>query len=174
MNRCQRRAKAAQTSNGRSVIQECRSERLAEAIAKMQVCGRVGYVELLRAVREGAIALCPIGRRDSRFQPSDAHGKPVVIVIGDDDYASTGPAGWACTEAVANYASAAVVHGAGATASTYKMAIVNALAVGKVVLVETSSAYADAWAEAFARMPTIVIAPPERAHPVSRPKEQMQ
>jgi hypothetical protein len=99
--------------------------------------------------------------------------RPTVAVIGDDDYRSTGPAGWRCSAAIAEWAAAAVIHAAGATAESYGEAAKAARLLGRAVLIETDTANALAWAKVFEGRPVLVVAPTTGPHPVMPPRSSM-
>ena len=103
--------------------------------------GQVGRVELLRAVRRGAISLieCPRSGIPPRRALEDQR-RPVLVLLGDDDYAATGPAGWAAMPRLLRWARGALVHGTGTDVPTYQAAVAGTLATGRFVLVETSAA----------------------------------
>jgi hypothetical protein len=49
--------------------------------------------------------------------------RPVIVLIGDDDHAPTGPNGWRCAGRLARWGKAATVHGAGGEPVHYEMAV---------------------------------------------------
>jgi hypothetical protein len=57
--------------------------------------GFVGKVELLRAALAGHIALIELPRDAPLPSALNRITRPAILLIGDDDYASTGPSGWA-------------------------------------------------------------------------------
>lgn len=104
--------------------------------------------------------------------------RPVLVLIGDDDYASTGPAGWACTPTLLRWARAAMVHGTGADVATYQLAVQMAVGCRRGLLIETSSPFARVWREALrtARqpVPNVTLVAPNDAHPVMPARGAMQ
>ena len=129
---------------------------------------------LLRAAYvEGTVGFCQV-MRDPGTMPAIAlnPGGPMVMVIGDDDLVSTGPAGFRDAQRFAEWADAAMVHAAGGEALHYQMAVDGALRMGRLLLVETSSAHASAWCDLFGkdgelRIPVLCIYPREGAHPTT-------
>lgn len=103
---------------------------------------------------------------------------PTIVLIGDDDYETTGPDGWACSASLQRWGTKAIVHGAGATLTEYRAAVYACLAVKKLVLVETSSAHIQAWATHFAEakppVPIALILPRDGQHPKPVPRSEMQ
>lgn len=88
----------------------------ARAIAHGEAVGCPHMAELLRPAMRGELNLV-VPMRDTRMPPlhrMERHGRPVVVIVGDDDYASTGPAGWACAAKLRSWARFAIVHGSGA------------------------------------------------------------
>ena len=127
---------------------------------------------LVNALADGQITLVIPTRRDRA--PLDAMRRatrPVVVLIGDDDYASTGPNGWRCAQKVTRWARAALVHGAGGERQHYEAAIMGAEAHGRFVLVETSSAYALPWLMLLSGKPVLTIVPKGGPHPLPEMRE---
>jgi hypothetical protein len=129
------------------------------------------FARLAKAVRAGTHnlvipnrqAMAPMGmlKRSPR---------PVVLLLGDDDYCSTGPNGWACVPKVFAWAQKALVHGTGADIASYQMALDAASVCRRFLLVETDSSLATEWAEAIAAarsaIPTLILLPRDGVHPV--------
>ena len=91
---------------------------------------------------------------------------PTVVIVGDDDDASSGPMGWRQAGLLLDWAGNAILHGAGAEAEHYELAV--ALAPFGHLLVETSTAFLDAWMDCArrTRTPSIAIrAPAGLPHP---------
>ena len=178
MNRHQRRADAAR---GRakpitSKLARCKATDLARAIVAAEQAGQPGVAALLREVAAGRIALFSVDSRNGVFDANQLNGckLPVVAVVGDDDYRSTGPAGWKYAATIASWARCGVIHAAGATAGTYGEAIRGALVHGRAVLVETNSAHAADWAAMFIGKPALLILPRKGAHPIAPRREAIQ
>ena len=150
------------------------------AIGQAVTIGFHHTAELLRAVRRGEI--CLIAPEDRTALVSMGSLKraplPVLVLIGDDDYASTGPAGWACTPTLLRWARQAIVHGTGADVPTYRLAVEMAVGCRRGLLIETSSVFAPVWREALrtARqpVPTLTLVAPDGAHPVMPARGAMQ
>lgn len=164
MNRQQRRAAARQSVP----FFRCSREKLAEAAMRADQAQQPGVAALMREVMRGDLALVSITDRAATIDLDEVRQKcrPTVLVVGDDDHASTGPAGWKCADAVAGWAASAVIHGAGATADTYIEAVAGARVTGACALIETDAAHATEWTRRFAGKPTLLILPRNGAHPV--------
>lgn len=136
------------------------------------------HLPLFRAVRAGLIELV-MPRRESGWRflnEADARRRPVLVLIGDDDHASTGPAGWRCARRLPHWTRAAVVHGTGGEAAHYAAAVGFAIGHGRVVMVETDSAHLAQWMAPFAnRVPLLTVRSPNDApHPASVSPGRMQ
>lgn len=146
------------------------------ALAVSMSC--VGRVELLRAVRAGVISLVEL-ERDAAL-PVRAMQKlrrPVLLLVGDDDYASTGPAGWATTRRLSYWAKGAMVNATGADVPSYRAAISMALTYRRFVLIETDTAHAEEWANALVarRIQCIGLLPGDGvAHPLPLDRRDVQ
>ena len=126
----------------------------------------------------GSIALC---------QPSRGHqisasflkrvARPLVVLLGDDDYSSTGPGGWQSTQRLLQWARAALLHGTGGTIAHYHVAVELTQQSKRLLLVETDAAHLPAWRLAVEatgrRLPTLVIAP-TTPHPAVPPPGGVQ
>ena len=83
--------------------------------------------------------------------------KPALVVIGDDDGISSGPAGWSVAPRLLRWARQVVVHGSGAVVAEYDAMVTAAEMTGRLLLIETSSRCLPAWVEAANRWaPTAV------------------
>ena len=136
------------------------------------------HLPLFRAVRAGLIELV-MPRRETgwRFlREADAKRRPVLLLIGDDDHASTGPDGWRCAKRLPPWTRAAVVHGTGGEAAHYAAAVGFAIGHGRLVMLETDSAHLAEWTALFAnRVPLLTIRPPDDGlHPAPISREAMQ
>ena len=119
----------------------------------------LGQLPLYVAVANRQMRLIGHIRR-TRIQPSLLKSRePTVVIVADDDGASTGPAGWPQAEFLLRWAGSALLHGAGAEAGHYGMAV--ALAITGHLLVETSSARLEEWRGLASRLgvPSIAIRP---------------
>jgi beta-phosphoglucomutase-like phosphatase (HAD superfamily) len=170
MNRAHRRAAKA-----RSTLEACTPENLAKAAVVADQAGQPGVAELMREVRRGGLALFFSSDRKQTVTVAELNqaALPTVVVVGDDDYSSSGPAGWRCSAALAEWAAAAVIHAAGATAGTYAEAAKAARLLGRAVLIETDTAHAAAWAEVFQGRPVLIVAPTTGPHPILPPREKL-
>lgn len=102
-------------------------------------------------------------------------GRPVVALLGDDDYRPAGPGAWACAARLRSWAAFAIVHGTGAQRQHYDMAADKAKQVRRLLLIETTSAAAQDWAaflsERVPPLPFMGLLPPDGVHPVRMGKE---
>jgi len=145
---------------------------IARMIAQAELAGAGFYTPMLQRVMRGKLNVC-WPQRDTAMPPLWRLGKkdrPVVCILGDDDYATTGPAGWACAGRVRAWAAGAIVHGTGGQPWHYDGAANTAMQVRRLVFIETSSDAAQLWA-AFLRertpaLPFMGLLPPDGAHPV--------
>lgn len=166
----------ARHQNTLGVTQIGAPDQIDRLIVHASALGLPGRVELLRAVRGGAINLLEIGRQSAApVRTLERSLRPVVMVLGDDDYASTGPSGWAAWQRLSYWARTAMVHATGADAASYRLAIGMALAHRRFLLIETDSAHAHDWGAALHKrnIPAIGLVPPDGAHPVMPPRGGM-
>ncbi len=164
MNRQQRRAAARQSIP----FFRCSRDNLANAAMRADQAQQPGMAALLREMMQGGLALVSIADRATTVDLDEVRQKsrPTVVIVGDDDHASTGPAEWKCANAVAAWAACAVIHAAGATAETYVEAVAGARVTGACALIETDAAHATEWTRRFVGKPTLLILPRNGAHPV--------
>ena len=145
---------------------------VARMIAMGEAQGHGHMAELLRPVMRGELNLI-LPLRDTLMPPlrrMEKRGRPVAVLVGDDDYVTTGPAGWACAMKLREWAHFAVVHGTGARPEHYAMAACMTVQVRRLLFIETSSAGAQLWAgflrERIPELPFMGFLPPDGAHPV--------
>ncbi len=123
---------------------------------------------VFRAARDGLIHLVAPGR-DATIPKRilDETRRPVVVLIGDDGHASTGPEGWRCAKRLRYWARGGIVHAAGGEPQCYALAVAGALALQRFVLVETDSAHEAAWTHLLRpHMGLLAIRAPARSrHP---------
>lgn len=150
------------------------------AITVYTQAGAIGLSYLLRASYNGRISLLSLlpttSRQKVRALIKATRGRPAVIVIGDDDGADRGPAGWRTVPYVLGWAARIIIHAAGAEEQHYEWAVVAAEFVGKSLVIECSTATAQHWIDAVERLPepvpTLVIWPRQGFHPI--PPERIQ
>lgn len=164
MNRQQRRAAARQTIP----FFRCSRENLANAAMRADQARQPGMAALLREMMRGGLALVSITDRAATADLDEVRQKcrPTVLIVGDDDHASAGPAGWKCAHAVAAWAACAIVHAAGATAETYLEAAHAGRFMGACALIETDTAHAEQWTALFVGKPTLLVLPRGGVHPI--------
>jgi hypothetical protein len=146
---------------------------LARASVAVEQAGQPGLAELIRAASHGVIALMMVSDRTVSVSKRELTGcnKPIVTVIGDDDYASTGPSGWLCAKRVAQHTACAVIHASGATADTYAQAWMGARLTGSCALIETNTEHAREWAQLWRGKSVLLVWPRGGVHPVTPARE---
>src|SRR4051794_11144416 len=143
--------------------------RLNDAILMCEQMGSLGHATLFRAVRDRQISLAIVPRdapiTDKMLNRSQ---RPMVVLLVDDDGASTGPAGFRSWRRLTTWAGCALVHAAAADAETYQLVVTMAALQGRLLLIETTSAQEPAWAEALqaAGIPAVGVLPRGGVHPV--------
>jgi hypothetical protein len=153
-----------------------KSNQIDRLIAHASTMDLPGRVELLRAAREGMIDLVEIQRKaEAPMRTMERSLRPVIMVLGDDDYAATGPSGWAGWQRLSYWARGAVVHATGADIVSYRMAIGLALVARRFLLIETDSAHAHDWGRALHRrnIPAVGLLPPNGVHPTAPTREMV-
>lgn len=151
-------------------------EEIARVIGQAELAGAGFYVPLLRRVMAGEVNVC-WPQRDTvqpPFYRLSKSGRPLVVIVGDDDYKPAGPDTWACSAKLRAWASFAVVHGTGGKPEHYAMAAEMTVQVRRLLLIETTSAAAQDWAaflhERSPNLPFMGVLPPNGAHPVMPPR----
>jgi hypothetical protein len=144
---------------------------LDRLIAAFTVEGFPHRAELVRAVRRHEINLVELQRESpTPTKVLESSRLPTIVLIGDDDPASTGPTGWTGFRRLEYWARAGFVHATGATVASYDFAVQLTVRCGRLVLIETASQYADEWTEALMRrrIRTMkMIPPPGQQHPIA-------
>lgn len=145
---------------------------IARMIARAEQAGAGFLAGLLRPVMACEMNLI-VPMRDTvqpPFYRIGKQGRPIVVLVGDDDYRPAGPHTWMCAAKLRAWASFAIVHGTGAEAWHYHMAAAAARDVGRLLLIETTSAAAQDWAgflrERTPALPFMGLLPPDGSHPV--------
>ena len=154
-------------------------EDIARVIGHAEMAGAGFYVPLLRRVMNGDLNL--IWPQRDTVQPPfyrlGKSGRPLVVVVGDDDYRPAGPATWACADKLRTWAAFAIIHGTGGRPEHYAMAGAAAMDVRRLLLIETTSAAAQDWAaflhERSPQLPFMGVLPPVGPHPTVPSKEQV-
>jgi hypothetical protein len=155
-------------------------DQFAAVIAHLSRSQYAYKVPLYRAAQAGMISLCEITRGATPpLKRLDRTDRPSIVLVGDDDYASTGPAGWVATRRLMYWIRAALVHGTGGTMEDYCGAVAMALKWDKVVLVETSSEHLVNWADVVQKAPHRITAVFKRptapgVHPIPLTKGDVQ
>jgi len=151
----------------------------ARLIAVSEQMGDGYMTELVRPASRGDLNLMVLSRGTVQppFYRLAKKCRPIVALVGDDDYQTTGPDGWTCADKLRTWAAFAVVHGTGAKREHYAMAAAMVAKVGRLLLIETSSEGAQQWAGFLReRTPPLMfmgLLPPEGAHPVMPAKGEL-
>jgi hypothetical protein len=150
------------------------------AVVAAAAAGAEHMAELLRFVRRGAIALVQPVDRAALVSMSmlKRAPRPVLVVIGDDDYASTGPEGWACAKRLLRWCRWVCIHASGAEVAQYRAIATATMLHCRGLLIETSSAQAENWAAALSAANPYprgcFILPRNGLHPVAPSRETIQ
>jgi hypothetical protein len=150
----------------------CRAD-LLRVITTAEAVGSIGTAHLLRAVAQGrtAFLLAASDMSATTFKAfaKRAANRPAVVVIGDDNGMERGPAGWAITDRVLNWARAIMIHACGAEIVHYDTAIMTAEFTHRMLIIECGTATVDAWlrlVKALRHRPvSMVILPRQGVHP---------
>ena len=122
---------------------------------------------IYRAARDGLLLLIQPGR--SAQIPTKMLGRgerPIFVLIGDDDYQSTGPDGWSCALRVRRWARAGMIHAAAGRVEHYENALAGAFVARWFLMVETSADQQSSWQNfLYPRMPILNIVPRDGVHP---------
>jgi len=167
MNRKERRATTRKGRKPEPIeMVKCSRESLAIAAMRADQAQQYGAAALAREAMRGDLTVVFVNDRVNNLNLDGVTDhRPVVLIIGDDDYSTTGPDGWKCLNTVVSWAASAVIHAAAATAQTYLEAARAAHLTRACVLVETDVAHAHEWAQKFIAMPTLTILPRDGVHP---------
>ena len=98
-----------------------RPAEIAHLIGQAELAGAGHYTPLLQAVMRAELNVC-VPMRDTRMPPLwrlGKSGRPLVVLLGGDDYRPDGPDTWACAGKVREWASYAIVHGTGGQPVTH-------------------------------------------------------
>ena len=150
---------------------------IARMIGQAELAGAGYYTPLLRRVMAGELNIC-VPMRDTTVPPLyrlGKKGRPVVTLVGDDDYRPAGPDTWACAAKLRAWAAFAIIHGTGGKPEHYAMAGAAAMDVRRLLFIETTSAAAQEWAaflyERSPKLPFMGVLPPDGVHPVMPARE---
>ena len=148
-------------------------------IGQAEQAGASHYTPPLRRVMAGEVNAC-LPMRDTVMPPLwrlGRQGRPLVVLLGDDDYAPAGPDTWACAAKVREWAALAIVHGTGAQPQHYEAAVAMAMQARRLLFIETTSVAAQIWAGFLKKrcpaLPFMGLLPPDGAHPVMPSKGQV-
>lgn len=146
-------------------------QNIARAIQLCEAHDSQHHIPLFQAAGAGRIAMTALTDRLSRpnINALRKARRPALILVGDDEGATTGPLGWAATAQLMGWAKGAVVHGSGGDRTSYMMAVLLAEDFGRLLLIETSSDAVASWAAALVRagVRTVCLKPTgDGVHPV--------
>jgi len=129
-------------------VHHLRAEHMAELIWRSEAAGAGWHVPLFRAAAAGILRLCmvPPGTRVplSILDPT-RHHRPLVVVLCGDGAAPAGPGDFPQSRRLLGWANFIVLHGSGGLAWHYQLAAEAALAMGRVVIAESTAAHLDEW-----------------------------
>ncbi len=119
---------------------------------------QMGMVNLIQVEREAAFPKRMV-RKSQR---------PIVFLIGDDDYAGTGPDGWACARRLRQWGRGGIIHAAEGLHEHYRLAVGGAVWCGLFVFVDCGTAHENDWGQFLApHMPVLHIkARTDLPHPI--------
>jgi hypothetical protein len=155
-------------------------EVIDRAVAAAATAGAGHTAELLRAARRGEIAFVQPQDRAALVSMSALKRapRPVLVVVGDDDYQSTGPAGWVCAARLLRWSRWTCIHASGAEVAEYRAIAAATVLHWRALLIETSSAQAENWAAALYaanRQPHgCIVLPGNGLHPVMPDRRVLQ
>lgn len=150
-------------------------DRLAEAIAVAHRLGQTCHVPLLRAAREGVIALrliMPGERAPARdFDVTALRQPAVVLLCGDDGSGRHRPSDFPQAVRWLRWARAIMLHGTGGREEHYMVAVIAAQVARRVLVVDLPSYAIPEWAalvdHVAPRAGKLMLTPPAGGtHPV--------
>lgn len=152
---------------------------IARMIGQAEIAGAGHLAGILQPVMRGELtAFAPM--RDTvqlPFYRLSKHRRPIVGIVGDDDYMPAGPDTWACAAKLRAWASFAIVHGTSAQRQHYDMAASMTMQVSRLLLIETTSEAEQLWAaflsERTPALPFMGLLPPDGVHPVMPSKGEL-
>ena len=158
-----------------------RWDQIPQAISQIQAAGQHHRAVPLQALYRGLISHVEVQRntpaRHVKTFIASAR-RPELVLIGDDDEAPTGPSGWGQAGRLLKWARYILIHAAGGRVEEYQEAVAVALITGRFLLIETSSAFSEAWrAVAIAAQPNVrigMILARNGKHPMPVTRGQMQ
>lgn len=71
--------------------------------------------------------------------------EPAVVLIGDDDYAASGPSGFQDIRRIRYWPRRTVIHAAGGTEAQYNTFVLGATQFRRMLLIETDTAHEEEW-----------------------------
>lgn len=158
---------------------------IPRAIAVLQLAGTPGAegrVVCLQALYRGLIAHLDVNRATSSGEVKRFIAGvrlPAVVLVGDDDDAPTGPAGFKPAQRLLAWAHHVVIHGAAGDPEHYRAAVIAAQVTGRLLLIECVSKTIPAWQAAARKWATgavvqVLQPPPGQSHPTPVPASALQ
>ena len=157
--------------SSREMLSVTNSDAISKVVALLQQAGvtafqaaALGVIALITAERGGRVSI----RHLRTFK------RPVLVLIGDDDHASSGPSGWPNVQRLLRWSAGVIVHAGPGHPEHYAAAVEDAVTFRQVVFVETSAEYANVWLKAVPPgRRTHLLVPANGVHPVLS-REQVQ
>lgn len=120
--------------------------KIDDLISRLFAAGETHALPLLRAAREGvlALAMVPPGYRVPNRLMNE-HDRPLVVWLAGDVDPDPGPDGFPQATRLFRWARAALIHGAGGLPWHYDWVASTAIHARRVLLVETGSARLPEW-----------------------------
>lgn len=141
------------------------------AQARFAKAHRVPCLPLLQAALAGHIKLIALYDPQQPWpavQVALAHGQPTVVLVSDDPEPTRpadGPHGWTAAASLRHWPGRAVIHGSGSAPWHYMVAVEAAQTVGRVAFIETSTWFAETWAEYLGVRCLLILPPADQTHP---------
>jgi hypothetical protein len=148
-----------------------RRDRLPEMIMRLEQAGQGFRVPILRAVFERRMGFVESARGGQIPAKVLRDPRPHLILLGDDDLCSSGPAGWPQGRRLLRWCRRVMIHATGGEPQHYALAVEATESAGRVLLIETDMVHMPAWLalvqERQPPVPTLVLRPHpgEPAHP---------
>jgi hypothetical protein len=147
---------------------------MAEAAVRLEQAGDKCHPVLLRAAMAGALRLCfvlPGARLPLKVLNPMRDSRPLAVVFAGDGVEPTGPESFPQAMRALRWSKRIMIHGTGGQPAHYALAVQATLACGRLVLIETCSAFEPTWTALATRVaantPTlrIIIPPGAPPHP---------
>jgi hypothetical protein len=146
-------------------------DKLPELILRLEQAGQGFRIPILRAVFERRVSFVESARGGRIPAKVLQDQRPHLILLGDDDGCSSGPAGWPQARKLLRWSRRVMLHAAGGEAEHYEVAVTATEQTGRLLLIETSMERMPDWLalvqEQRPPVPTLVLRPRpgEPTHP---------